>query len=66
MSDREYPKKDRDEKEAVFDWIWKNDDTFHESDRLKRYRLKAGKRNRYGRKNQSNRMDGNDEYTKRV
>ena len=66
MSDRKYPKKDRNEKEAVFDWIWKHDDAFYESDRLKRYRRKAVKRNRYGLEKKKNRMDGNDEYTKGI
>ncbi|MCZ4064991.1 hypothetical protein NB636_04510 [Oxalobacter aliiformigenes] len=48
MSDRKYPKQERNEKEAVFDWIWKSDDAFYESDRLKRYRRSAGKKERDG------------------
>ena len=48
MSDRKYPKQERNEKEAVFDWIWKSVDVFYESDRLKRYRRSAGKKERDG------------------
>ena len=48
MSDRKFPTKDGDEKETVFDWIWKNDDRRYEDDRLKRCRRRAGRRTRYG------------------
>ncbi len=36
---------DRDEKEAVFNRIWKKDDAFYERYRLQRHRLKARRRN---------------------
>ena len=49
---------DRDEKEAVFNRIWKNDDAFYERYRLQRHRLKTRRRNLNQAFYKPDRMDG--------
>ena len=64
MSEPRIEGEDRDEKETVFNRIWKNDDVFYERYRLERYRKRNRRKNLNQAFHKPDRMDRKNEFTK--
>lgn len=64
MSESAITGKDRDEKEAVFNRIWKKADACYERYRLQRHRQKARRKNLNPAFDKPDRMDRKNEFTK--
>ena len=64
MSEPRIEGEDWDEKETVFDRIWKNDDIFYERYRLKRHRQKDRRKKLKQAYYKPDQMDEKNEFTK--